>query len=860
MDRGISALPHSLLVVPVAALLVASGLTTPARPYLGLTLRGELVAAVEPGAPAWRAGIRAGDHLHVPPSAGDPLAGAVDPTAAARAGTPLDLVRDRDGIHTPVRVHPDPLPPPERGMRVLLFAVACGFVLLGGWVWSERRDRLTSSFVLLCMLFAALLTPPPRLAWSWAALAYEIAYGAATLWLPAAAVRFFARFPEPSQTRHGEPRGIGASSVVASVLVLASLVAMGLRIAGLPAARTAYLALEIAASAWFVGGLAWATVLFARSYGRVRTLDARRRLRVAVAGTALGLLPLLAVVLLRTIDPGRAVPGERVAVVATLLVPAAFAWAIAVHRIFEFRLALRALGAVAIVVALGTLAFLVAAGAASRFGAPIGDASGVALAVVGLVASAAGPLRAPVRRFAESVAASEAPPLVASLAREGLGRGGSAEAALTAACAAVRSTLRLDRCLAMARSGSGWGAGAVAAFATAGSDGSHVPAPEMGPGFAATLARAGGLLSVEDDRLGEPDRDALEGAGIQWMLPVGDGDPIAVLLLGRRLAGPWLDQAEIGELQRLAAQLALALENAALRTAAANHGAIDRELEQAGAMQTHLLPRRLPVHATLDCAAATLSAEPVGGDCYDVVEGNARGFTLVVGDARGHGVPAALLLAGVQARFRSVAARGEPPGAVLAALNHELAHRQSPDLFVGLLCARVDVRAARLELANGGLTPPVVCRAGGRIEVLTEGGLPLGVRDGARYPEIEIELEAGDVAVLHTDGLTEARRGDEMFGVDRVARVVAAQAHRRARDILDALLAEVRAFAEVPLDDLTVLVLKQLADPRRGPRPAHGARPELRAGPALAGALSGVPGSGARLALKSFRRRADDAG
>lgn len=381
-------------------------------------------------------------------------------------------------------------------------------------------------------------------------------------------------------------------------------------------------------------------------------------------------------------------------------------------------------------------------------------------------------------------------------------------------------------------------------------------APLLGAGFAPALARAGGLVSADDERLPDADRDMLDDAGVQWVLPIGEGDPLAVLLLGRRLAGPWLDRAEIAELERLAAQLALSLENAALRTAAASHGAIDRELQQAGAMQTHLLPRRLPVHATLDCAAATLSAEPVGGDCYDVVEGTSRGFTLVVGDARGHGVPAALLLAGVQARFRSVAGRGEPPGAVLAALNHELAHRHAPDLFVGLLCARVDVRAARLELANGGLTPPLVCRADGRIEVLTEGGLPLGVRDGARYPEVEVEMEAGDVAVLHTDGLTEARRGDEMFGVDRVARVIAANAHRRARDILDALLAEVRAFAGAPLDDLTVLVLKQLADPRRGPR-GGGLGAATGAGPWARTALAGP---GPRFALKPLGRPADNRG
>src|SRR6185295_15544485 len=143
-------------------------------------------------------------------------------------------------------------------------------------------------------------------------------------------------------------------------------------------------------------------------------------------------------------------------------------------------------------------------------------------------------------------------------------------------------------------------------------------------------------------------------------------------------------------------------------------GAMDRELELAGDIQTHLLPRHAPVFPTLDCAAATLSVQAVGGDYYDFVQRTEREFTLVVGDAAGHGVPAALVLAGVQARFRVEAGGGGNPSAVLAALNQELVGLGQPAKFVGLLCARVDVRRGRIWLANGGLTPPLLRRSDGR--------------------------------------------------------------------------------------------------------------------------------------------------
>jgi sigma-B regulation protein RsbU (phosphoserine phosphatase) len=209
----------------------------------------------------------------------------------------------------------------------------------------------------------------------------------------------------------------------------------------------------------------------------------------------------------------------------------------------------------------------------------------------------------------------------------------------------------------------------------------------------------------------------------------------------------------------------------------------------------------------------------VGGDYYDFVETSARDFTLAVGDAAGKGVPAALVLAGVQARFRDEARRVTSPGALLRSLNRELVGLDQPEKFMGLLCARVEVRPARVWFANAGLTPPLILRRGGRFEELTAGGVLLGVSGDATYPDVCVELSAGDVAVLYTDGLTEARRGDELFGVERVRRSLEACGTRRAADILEHLLRAVRSFADRPLDDLTVVVLRQLTEPVRGRNP-----------------------------------------
>jgi serine phosphatase RsbU (regulator of sigma subunit) len=168
-----------------------------------------------------------------------------------------------------------------------------------------------------------------------------------------------------------------------------------------------------------------------------------------------------------------------------------------------------------------------------------------------------------------------------------------------------------------------------------------------------------------------------------------------------------------------------------------------------------------------------------------------------------------------QAGFRSRANDGARPGHILAALNRELLALERPDAFVALLCARIEVRLGRLVFANAGLTPPLLRRGSGRFEELTQSGVLLGVSEKARYEDTTVQLRPGDAVVLYTDGLTEARRGEEMFGVERLREILDRHADRPAAAIVRELLQGVRAFADQPPDDMTVVVLKQLARPGR---------------------------------------------
>jgi serine phosphatase RsbU (regulator of sigma subunit)/MFS family permease len=807
MDRGASSLWLSWMIWPVCAVLAFAALTLPRQPYTGLMLRGDWVARVERGSPGEAAGIRPGDRLLRDPALS---AGPENPLAGAQPGVALPLLREHGGDIDGVSIVPAPLPVEERRVMAMLLAVASGFLVLGGWLWSERRDRMTRAFLLMCLSFACLIAPFPRFQSPAATLAYETLYSGITLFLPALLVHFFALFPDSTRTRGMLTRVVriayGVSAGLFSIEVLLAIAPLIARHMLDPLQEL----LQSMAALWFGLGTLVAIALFVRSYVLARREDTRRRLRVALAGTVLGFLPLAALVLVRNLFPGISLPAERGAVMLTLLVPASFAWAAGVYRVFEVRMALRAAVVLGFLLVMSAVVFALGEWLAGAWRPDLGHGiAGGALAFVVFISAVAGPAAHALRDLGERMVpdARERSPFKILESRTKL-RAASTDALYAAACETVAEWMRLDGCAALDLAG-----GPPRLAARAG----RTRAPGLDTASATQLrALPERAWPIDGAPLAPATQQALEAAGVSWIAPLG-GQPVrGVLLLGARVGGPWVSIPEIRELERFAAHVEVLIENAVLRQAASAHGAIHRELSRAHAIQRHLLPRRTPAYPTLDCAAAALSSEAVGGDYYDFVKAPGRVFTLAVGDAAGKGVPGALMGVWAQACFRNEARRGATPGDVLTALNRELVSMDQPEAFVALACMRIDVRPARLTYANAGLTPPLLRRANGTVEVLSESGVLLGVTPEARYADTSVDLEAGDLVVLYTDGLTEARHGEEMFGSERLAEVLKWNAELKAAEIARALLGAVQSFTDQPLDDLTVVVLKQIGVPFRG--------------------------------------------
>ena len=234
-----------------------------------------------------------------------------------------------------------------------------------------------------------------------------------------------------------------------------------------------------------------------------------------------------------------------------------------------------------------------------------------------------------------------------------------------------------------------------------------------------------------------------------------------------------------------------------------------REQEEAQAIQRALLPDLPPAVPGCELAARWRPATAFGGDFYDAVLLDGRALALTIGDVCGKGLPAALLMANVQASMRAFATADAHPKIVAARINRDLAANAALRRFVTLFHGIYDAETRRFMFTNAGHNPPIVARADGSIERLTVGGMVLGAFDTATYDEHVITLGPGDRLVLFTDGMIETAGADEdEFGDERLVEAVRRRRGDSAAGLADGLFQEITDLAGGRLDDdATVMVM-----------------------------------------------------
>lgn len=257
----------------------------------------------------------------------------------------------------------------------------------------------------------------------------------------------------------------------------------------------------------------------------------------------------------------------------------------------------------------------------------------------------------------------------------------------------------------------------------------------------------------------------------------------------------------------LALLLLLALE-------LADRVTMKRDLEIAREIQQWLVPESPPVVEGIDIAFATRPANTVSGDYYDAFhreQREGRSLLLVVADVAGKSIPAALLMATIQASLRSLAASPLALNEVVVGLNrYACANSLQGARFTTAFLAEWDTAANTLTYINAGHNAPILKRSSGRIERLETGGLPLGIRPGGSYQQGEAVLSPGDLLIVFSDGIIEAENEAEAeFGERRLLESVTAMHPATAAAALRSIFSSVDAYVGFTRqhDDITSLIL-----------------------------------------------------
>jgi len=243
---------------------------------------------------------------------------------------------------------------------------------------------------------------------------------------------------------------------------------------------------------------------------------------------------------------------------------------------------------------------------------------------------------------------------------------------------------------------------------------------------------------------------------------------------------------------------------------------IEQELRAARRIQQASLPKEVPTLEGWQISPYYRPAREVGGDFYDFHLLSADRVGLVMGDATGKGMPAALMMSTTRGMLRAVVQSSESPGEVLARVNEALVADIPPSTFVTCFYGVLDPKSGRLVYANAGHNLPCCRRHNSQVDELRARGMPLGLMPGMFYEEKETVLVPGEGVLFHTNGLVEAHNPQrEMFGFLRLRRLVAE--HGRGGSLGNFLLEELYSFTGDSWeqeDDITLLTLRRAAGSR----------------------------------------------
>jgi serine phosphatase RsbU (regulator of sigma subunit) len=260
----------------------------------------------------------------------------------------------------------------------------------------------------------------------------------------------------------------------------------------------------------------------------------------------------------------------------------------------------------------------------------------------------------------------------------------------------------------------------------------------------------------------------------------------------------------------IASQSAQVIENARLCEEERALAAVRKEMDMAYQIQTDLLPKESPRIPGYDIAGMSIPARSVGGDYFDFIDAGDGKLAICLGDVSGKGMPAALLMANLQATLRSLVLQAPGPADCLKQANKLMFESTGMDRFVTLFFGLLDTNRHTLRYASAGHNPPLLTRQGSEPVLLEARGIILGCFEDAAYKEETLSLAQGDGITVYSDGITEATgTAEEEYGLEQLKSVIKSSAGVASRELNTGIIESVRSHqgGSPQLDDMTIVTL-----------------------------------------------------
>lgn len=291
---------------------------------------------------------------------------------------------------------------------------------------------------------------------------------------------------------------------------------------------------------------------------------------------------------------------------------------------------------------------------------------------------------------------------------------------------------------------------------------------------------------------------------------------IGVAEVINRVDGKTFNKDDLELFSTFCRQVAMAIENARIHQLELEQQKMEQQLETAKSIQQSFMPEDYPASPDqkFQIAAKSIEASSVGGDFYDFIEFNDNSIGFTVGDVSGKGIPAALFMARMVSDFRLYTQIYREPSHVLNVLNNVLFERTHRGMFVTTLFGILNPSNGEFTYSNAGHHPIIkVSDKGQNIELLDgNSGIPLGIKGDFNFKQDSIHLKSGDVIILITDGVIEAKnKNNDAYEQKRLMEVLSTP-KQNAQEFVDLLLKDIQDFSKETEqhDDLTIVVLKWL--------------------------------------------------